>query len=149
MAKIRLTKEFFFEMAHALWNYDGACSNIHGHSYRLLVTVLGEPIDDPSHPKNGMVMDFGELKKIVNEEIVKPFDHAVVISSLVPPDMYSKMGVMMANKMVVDYQPTCENFLNDFQERIQKNLPSHLKLVALILHETPTSYAEWLSSDNE
>lgn len=149
MAKIRLTKEFFFEMAHALWNYDGPCSNIHGHSYRLLVTVMGEPVSDPANPKNGMVVDFGELKKIVAEEIVKPFDHAVVISSLVPKDMYEKMGVMMANKMVVNYQPTCENFLVDFQQRIQKRLPVHLKLVSLKLHETPTSYAEWISSDNE
>ncbi len=148
MAKIRITKEFFFEMAHALWNYDGPCSNIHGHSYRLLVTVLGEPIKDPFNAKCGMVLDFGELKKIVKEEIIERFDHAVVISSLVPEDNYKSMGAMFENKLIVDYQPTCENFLIEFQQKISQKLPLHLKLVALRLHETPTSFAEWLYSDN-
>ena len=41
MTKIRITREFTFEMAHALWNYDGPCRNIHGHSYKLYVTVFG------------------------------------------------------------------------------------------------------------
>ncbi|MBP7509547.1 MAG: 6-carboxytetrahydropterin synthase, partial [Prolixibacteraceae bacterium] len=48
MAKIRVTKYYDFEMAHALWNYDGLCKNIHGHSYKLHITVIGEPIDDSS-----------------------------------------------------------------------------------------------------
>ena len=58
---IRVTKEFSFEMAHALTNYDGPCRNIHGHSYRLFVTVSGIPSDDPRDPRNGMVIDFSEL----------------------------------------------------------------------------------------
>ena len=65
MATIRVTKSFTFEMAHALWNYDGPCRNIHGHSYELLVTISGHPITDENSPKLGMVMDFGDLKKIV------------------------------------------------------------------------------------
>lgn len=51
MANIRVTKEFNFEIAHALWNYDGPCANIHGHSYRMFVTVIGEPINDNNNPK--------------------------------------------------------------------------------------------------
>lgn len=76
MALIRVTKEFRFEMAHALWNYDGPCRNVHGHSYILYVTLAGEPVNDPDHPRNGMVIDFGDLKKIVRENIVDRFDHA-------------------------------------------------------------------------
>ncbi len=64
MSKIRITKEFHFEMAHTLLGYDGPCRNIHGHSYELKVTLLGVPIDDPKNPKLGMVMDFGDLKKL-------------------------------------------------------------------------------------
>ena len=67
---IRITKEFKFEMAHALMGYDGLCRNIHGHSYGLNVTVAGYPIDEEGHPKLGMVMDFGDLKKIVRKAIV-------------------------------------------------------------------------------
>ena len=79
MATIRLTKEFTFEAAHFLEGYDGACREIHGHSYRLFVTIKGEPSTDPYDPKQGMVMDFGLLKRIVNEQIVSRFDHAFVV----------------------------------------------------------------------
>ena len=70
MTVIRLTKEFSFEAAHALDGYDGPCREIHGHSYRLFVTVKGCPAAGEGDPKCGMVMDFGVLKRIVNEEIV-------------------------------------------------------------------------------
>ena len=68
---IRLTKEFSFEMAHTLAGYDGPCREIHGHSYRLFVTVRGVPVRDPQSPKYGMVMDFGDLKHIVGRLIVE------------------------------------------------------------------------------
>ena len=77
---IRVTKEFSFEMAHALWNYDGPCRNVHGHSYRLFVTLYGIPVEEQDNPKNGMVIDFSDLKKIVKKEIVDVFDHSVVVS---------------------------------------------------------------------
>ena len=70
MTKIRVTKEFNFEIAHALWNYDGPCANIHGHSYRMFVTVIGEPISVSENPKNGMVIDFGDLKKLLNKKLL-------------------------------------------------------------------------------
>ena len=76
---IRVTKEFRFEMAHALAGHDGPCRNIHGHSYLLSVTLTGTPVNDPASPKNGMVMDFSDLKKIVDSAIVRPFDHALVL----------------------------------------------------------------------
>ncbi len=67
---IRVTKEFPFEMAHALWNYDGPCRNVHGHSYRLFVTLSGKPpIDVEGNPKNGMVIDFSDLKSIVKKRL--------------------------------------------------------------------------------
>ena len=57
MAKIRITKQFKFEMAHALAGYDGICANIHGHSYRLWVTIIGDVNSEDGHVKNGMVLD--------------------------------------------------------------------------------------------
>jgi len=149
MAKIRLTKEFRFEMAHALWNYDGLCRNIHGHSYILQVTVLGEPIADEQNPKLGMVMDFGELKKIVNSEIVKPLDHAIVLSRKNPENQIVALSEMTERMYVVDFQPTCENMLVDFAEKIKKHLPANVTLFSLKLHETANSFAEWYAADNE
>ncbi len=149
MAKIRLTKEFRFEMAHALWDYDGLCKNIHGHSYILAVTVIGEPGTNPDSPKLGMVMDFGELKRIVKEEIVDRLDHTFVLSSRSPHEKFRGIPQMLDRFEVVDYQPTCENFLIDFAERIKNRLPENVKLYSLKLNETANSFAEWFAEDNE
>lgn len=146
---IRVTKEFPFEMSHVLWGYDGPCRNVHGHSYRLFVTVTGRPSDDPGSPKNGMVMDFTELKKIVRDEIVSKFDHSVVLSSKYDPDRLSTLTSMLGNVVVVDYQPTCENMVADFATRISARLPEGISLFSLKLYETATSYAEWFAADNQ
>ena len=65
MSKIRITKKFTFEAGHALYGYDGKCKNVHGHSYKLYVTVIGVPIADKDNVKYGMVIDFSDLKSIV------------------------------------------------------------------------------------
>ncbi len=149
MAKIRLTKEFRFETAHALWNYDGLCRNIHGHSYIMAVTIIGEPIKDVDNVKLGMVMDFGDLKKIVNEEIVDRLDHCIVLSKNAPSEQLLSIPQMSERHAIVDYQPTCENMLIDFADRIKKRLPQNIKLFSIKLNETANSYAEWHASDNE
>jgi 6-pyruvoyltetrahydropterin/6-carboxytetrahydropterin synthase len=142
---IQVTKEFSFEMAHALEGHDGACSRIHGHSYRLWVTVGGVPSSDVSSPKQGMVVDFGDLKRIVGEEIIARFDHAFVIrrtaanSSLVDALAAHYQGVR-----IVDWQPTSENLVVEFVRAIRAKLPTGVTLRAVKLSETATSYAEWL-----
>lgn len=148
MSKIRVTKEFTFEMAHALWNYDGPCKNVHGHSYRLYVTLIGEPIDDRANTKLGMVIDFGDLKKLVMQEIIKRFDHTVVVSGEVENNRLEALNHMFGNVMVVDYQPTCEKLIEDIAMRIIPHLPKGVELHNLKLYETATSYAEWFASDN-
>jgi 6-pyruvoyltetrahydropterin/6-carboxytetrahydropterin synthase len=145
---IRVTKEFSFEMAHALWNYDGPCRNVHGHSYRLFVTLRGEPLVEDSSPKNGMVIDFGDLKKIVRKEIVDVFDHAVVVSKDFDREKTEMFSKLFGNTVVVDYQPTCENLVADFAARIARLLPRGIQLYSMKLNETATSYAEWYESDN-
>lgn len=149
MSKIRVTKEFGFETAHALWNYDGPCRNVHGHSYKLFVTLIGEPVNDPADPKNGMVIDFGDLKKLVNKEIVKVFDHSVVISNNFEREKLQAMEKMFGNVLEVDYQPTCENLVTDIAGRIKSRLPANISLHSLRLYETATSYAEWFADDNK
>ncbi len=146
---IRVTKEFSFEMAHVLWNYDGPCRNVHGHSYRLFVTLSGVPVDDPGNPKNGMVIDFSDLKSIVKNEIVNIFDHAVVVSRQFDKEKTDLFTKMFGNTVLVDYQPTCENLVLDFAGRISVLLPSGIRLHNLKLYETATSFAEWYADDNE
>lgn len=146
---IRVTREFTFEMAHVLRNYDGPCRNVHGHSYRLFVTLSGIPVKDKNNPKNGMVIDFTDLKNIVLREIVDIFDHAVVVSADFDRDKTEMMSKTFGNTVIVDYQPTCENLVADFAGRIIKHLPSGTKLHNLKLYETAKSYAEWFAEDNE
>jgi 6-pyruvoyltetrahydropterin/6-carboxytetrahydropterin synthase len=149
MAKIRLTKEFSFEMSHALEGYDGPCRQVHGHSYRLFVTVIGDPVSDPLSPKYGMVMDFGDLKRTVQRAIVERYDHAFVIrrtadNAVLVEAMRTHFGKIEA----VDYQPTCENMIARFAEALRSELPEGIALHSLRLHETATSFAEWFASDN-
>ncbi len=134
---LRLTKEFNFEMAHALTGYDGKCKNIHGHSYRLFVTIEGKPETDSRSPKQGMVIDFGDLKRIVNKVIIEPIDHAFVVADNSP------YNVGLSTKTVVTpFQPTCENMLVHFAELLTPHLPAGVRLYSLKLYETATSYAE-------
>lgn len=150
MKIIRVTKEFNFEIAHALWNYNGNCKNLHGHSYRLFVTVSGTTIQDESNPKNGMVIDFGDLKEIVNQEVVSPLDHAVILNSKSISSIdLDKIEQLFDKKYIVNFQPTCENLVIDFVEKIGRRLPEGVKLYSLKLHETASSFAEWYASDNE
>lgn len=137
-------------MAHALWGYDGACREIHGHSYRLFVTVKGRPIEDPSDAKFGMVMDFGELKKIVGSLIVDRYDHALVMrSNDANAELIGVLSSRFSKVEAVDYQPTCENMVIRFASDIIKHLPEGVELHGVKLHETATSFAEWIASDNQ
>lgn len=149
MAKIRVTKEFHFEMAHVLWNYDGPCKNVHGHSYKLFVTVTGTPVNDVENPRNGMVMDFSELKRIVSDDIVAIFDHSVVVNGSMDESKLEKFKSLFGNTVIVKYQPTCENLVTDFAARITSRLPEGTDLHSVKLYETATSYAEWYADDNQ
>ena len=149
MSNIRITKQFTFETGHALYGYDGKCKNVHGHSYKLSVTVIGTPITDRNNVKFGMVIDFSDLKKIVKEEIVDVFDHATVFNETTP---HVELAAELKNRghhvILVPYQPTSENMVIDFAGKIQKRLPASVKLFSLKLQETESSFAEWFASDN-
>ncbi|MCX7546500.1 6-carboxytetrahydropterin synthase [Xanthomarina sp. F1114] len=150
MSKIRITKQFTFETGHALYGYDGKCKNVHGHSYKLSVTVIGKPIEDSNNVKFGMVIDFGDLKKIVKNEIVDVFDHATVFNKNTPHvELAKELQDRGHSVLLVDYQPTSEMMVTDFAQKIIKELPEHIDLFSLKLQETDTSFAEWYASDNK
>ena len=149
MPKIRVTKRFHFEMAHTLYEYDGLCRNIHGHSYYLEVTLIGEPRNEPKHPKDGMVLDFGEIKEIVKTQIVNRFDHALMVSRLVPEKHLDLLKQTNERVIIVAFQPTSENIAVYISEILQQHLPAGVSLFSIRLYETATSFAEWFASDNQ
>jgi len=149
MTKIRITKQFSFETGHALYGYDGKCKNVHGHSYKLFVTVIGSPIEDQNNVKYGMVIDFTDLKKIVMEEVVDVFDHATVFNKNTPHiELAKELKDRGHHVILVDYQPTSEKMVIDFKQKIKSRLPENIELFSLRLQETDSSYAEWYASDN-
>ena len=149
MGNIRITKLFSFETGHALYGYDGKCKNVHGHSYKLSVTVFGKPISDNTNVKFGMVIDFTDLKKIVKEEIVNVFDHATVFNKNTPHvELAKELQDRGHNVLLVDYQPTSEMMVIDFAKKIKNRLPKNIQLHSLKLQETDSSYAEWYASEN-
>ena len=144
--KVRVTKRFTFEMAHALRCHDGLCANIHGHSYVLDVTLLGTPIHAPGHPKDGMVIDFADLKSIVKAVVIDRYDHALVLHendrSAVAAD-----HALFGRVLFTPWQPTCENLLLQIVGALRKVLPAEAPLQVVRLQETPTSWAEWSRDD--
>lgn len=135
-------------MAHALYGYDGPCKNIHGHTYVLYVTLKGKILEKENHPKTGMVIDFTDFKKIVNEQVIQIFDHSLVLNSNSPHAQLKELQINFEKINFVPYQPSCENLLIDFVNRINIKLPNNIIINSLKLEETPTSYAEWFLEDN-
>lgn len=142
--KVSLTRRFTFEMAHTLHGYDGPCRQIHGHSYKLYVTVSGCPCTDKSSPKLGMVMDFSDLKAIVNRLIIEKLDHALTVrKGAYDTHLLELMGEQWSHIVQADYQPTCENMVVDFARLIAPELPSGVALEKVKLYETENSYATY------
>lgn len=139
---LTITRIFSFEMAHALSNHQGLCKNLHGHSYKLHITLTGDIKHDDTAPDDGMLIDFGELKKIVNHYILNRFDHALVVYNKAP---YAENLKKLAFERIeiLNFQPTCENLIIHFARLLVMHLPEHLRLHRLRLYETENSYAEW------
>ena len=120
---IRVTKSFKFDSAHYLPKYDGKCHELHGHTYHLDVTVEGNIIEDDKSPKQGMIVDFTDVKRIVNTLIVDKFDHKL-------------LNNFYAN-------PTAEIMVVDIFSKLDRAFSAEgMTLYSCRLWETETSYAE-------
>lgn len=135
-------------MAHALFEYDGICRNIHGHTYGLEITLIGKVRQKPGSPKDGMVIDFHDLKMLVDEHIINKLDHALMINNMVSAEYTKVMKNLSERVYFVDFQPTTENIVLHIAQILSPLLPEDVSLHSVRLYETPSSFAEWFSSDN-
>ncbi|HPX79717.1 MAG TPA: 6-carboxytetrahydropterin synthase [Bacteroidales bacterium] len=142
MAQLFITREFRFEGAHALTGYDGKCRHIHGHSYKLLVTITGEPSEIPGHPKSGMIMDFNDLKNIVHQYVIDPLDHSLMLREEAP--LSRELKEQYDNIKIFDFQPTCEQLTLYIARILDPVISPPNRLHRVCLYETPTSFAEWI-----
>jgi 6-pyruvoyltetrahydropterin/6-carboxytetrahydropterin synthase len=139
---LQLTKIFHFEMAHAICNYPGSCRHIHGHSYELHVTVASSENGDTYISSPGFEIDFKEIKHLVNDTVVRSFDHKLVLSDsylLKNPTLIS-----LENLVIWTAEPTAENLLIYILRTLEAVFPNNVVLNKLKLYETKDSYAEWI-----
>ncbi|MDR1739626.1 MAG: 6-carboxytetrahydropterin synthase [Bacteroidales bacterium] len=139
---IYITKIFSFEAAHALKDYKGACANIHGHSYRLEVSIapcIGSvAIDD-----DGMIWDFNNLKKVVQETLLNRFDHSLLLNSSNDTSLLETLKGQFEKVLLLPFQPTSENLVQHFASMLKAALPERLRLKRMILYETATSFVTY------
>lgn len=123
--KFIVTKEFTFDSAHFLRDYKGKCENMHGHTYKLQVSVEGD------RDESGLVIDFVELKRVVNEKIIDKLDHTNLND-------------------VLDVNPSAENIVEWIWNELWPDFSTErYHLYAVKLWETPTSFAEFKNQGSD
>jgi len=132
---MKIAKEFHWEMGHRLPEHFGKCKNIHGHSYKMIVELEG------SLDENGMILDYYDLKRIVNP-IVEELDHAFMVYEK-DKQIIEFLESMKSKKRIVEFQSTVENICRYILTEIKKNqLPSNVKKVKVRIFESIDDYAE-------
>lgn len=131
-------------MGHRVPNHQGKCRNPHGHRYRLEMTVHGDICTEQGSGKEGMVLDFGEIKSLLTTKIHDALDHRFMVSrsdcllQALPEAMLKDMDFF-----VVDFIPTAENIIIWCYKQLRNSLPAGAELAALRLYETPNSWADY------
>ncbi len=132
---MKIAKEFTWEMGHRLPFHTGKCKNLHGHSYKCMVELTGDP------DKNGMVMDYYDLKKVV-EPILDELDHAFMVCKK-DIEMIEVLEKLNSRKVVVNFETTAENICVYLLSKIRSsNLPKNIHSIKVRVLETENSYAE-------
>ena len=150
MSKITVTKEVTFDCAHMLSGHEALCKNLHGHTYKVLVTVGGAQIESGS--SKDMVLDFKHLKLAIDSCIKEEFDHAIIFSARDYRNEAEQELLEWAQKHGMRYyvmprRTTAEDMALHFQQQIADCLANELGItnitsVSIKVYETPTSYAE-------
>jgi len=138
---LSLTKIFHFETGHALHRYEGACRHIHGHSYELRVTVTIAEQSENYLPPPGFIVDFKDVKKIVQSGVVDYLDHKLVLSKAylaAHPEVEQ-----LENLIIWDFEPSAENILLYIRNTLAAMMPSSVQLRKILLYETKSSFVEW------
>lgn len=132
---MRIAKEFTWEMGHRLPFHEGKCRNLHGHSYKMMVELEGQP------DSNGMVLDYYDVKSIINP-LVEELDHACLVFSG-DTELQELLKKLDSRMVVVDFHSTAENLVGYFLKKIKEvSLPANITKVTVRVLETENTYAE-------
>ena len=131
---MKIAKEFRWEMGHRLLEHKGKCYNLHGHSYRLMVEFSGDV------SKNGMLIDYFDVKKIVGP-IVDELDHCIVVNKN-DTELLNALKNLRSNYVLLDYESTAENLCTYFLTKISETLlPDNIEQIMVKVFETENTYA--------
>ncbi|MDP3581281.1 MAG: 6-carboxytetrahydropterin synthase [Ignavibacteria bacterium] len=132
---MKIAKEYNWEMGHRLPFHEGKCKNLHGHSYKCMLELNGEP------DANGMVLDYYDMKSII-QPIIDDLDHAFMVYEK-DNEVLEFLDKINSRKVVVDFQSTAENICLYLLKKIKgTNLPKNIKSVKVKVLETENTYAE-------
>ena len=145
-AAISITRRLEFDSGHRIPNHDGQCKHLHGHRYALEVTLTGEVAHHPGKADDGMVLDFGDIKRLTNQHIVDLWDHAFLVAKE-DEGLVAFLATLPNHKTVVmEHVPTVENLAKAafaiLQPVFSKSFGGRLELSALRLYETPNCWAD-------
>jgi len=143
---ISITRRLEFDSGHRIPNHDGQCRHLHGHRYAIEVTLTGEVADHPGKADDGMVLDFGDIKRLINQYVVDLWDHAFLVAKE-DEGLVAFLASLPNHKTVVmEHVPTVENLANAaftiLQPVFNKAFGGRLELSALRLYETPNCWAD-------
>jgi 6-pyruvoyltetrahydropterin/6-carboxytetrahydropterin synthase len=143
---ISITRRLEFDSGHRIPNHDGQCRHLHGHRYAIEVTLTGEVADHPGKADDGMVLDFGDIKRLTNQYVVDLWDHAFLVAKE-DEGLVAFLASLPNHKTVVmEHVPTVENLANAafaiLQPVFNKAFGGRLELSALRLYETPNCWAD-------
>lgn len=156
MSKCTISKEIEFDAGHRVSTHGSKCRNPHGHRYKVRVTCRGSIINDPTRPDHGMLVDFGDLKGIMNERVHDVLDHGFIVwqDDMVVREMMTSWAEKMEWLLIVfPYIPTAENIARwvweQLADEIKNRFGGDLELEEVAVWETPTSvaYYQGLSDD--
>lgn len=134
-----LKTEHSFDSAHFLSGYDGKCSNIHGHSWRVIIEVYENDIKSEGQIR-GMIVDFGTLKSQVKAE-ADALDHALIIEKNTLKEKTIEALKEENFKIIeVDFRPTAESFAKFFYDRFTE---LGYKVKEAVVYETPNNCASY------
>lgn len=144
--KMEITRRLEFDAGHRIPNHAGHCRHIHGHRYVIEVTLLGDVLNHQGYADDGMVLDFGDIKKLTNELIVSKWDHAFLVAKE-DQSLVNFLGSIPDHKTVIlEVIPTVENLAQTafsiLEPVFKNNFSGRLNLSRLRLYETPNCWAD-------
>ena len=147
---MQITRRLEFDAGHRIPDHKSQCRHLHGHRYALEVTLSGDIIHQTGNAANGMVMDFSDVKAIVNEQVVNVWDHAFLVYSEDHVVIQMLATIPDHKTVVLPRVPTAENLARIAFDLLdlafQDTYGNHLQLERVRLYETPNCWADALRS---